>query len=671
MLRCFAPAPNFWMTVEHRLPTEEAWRASSRLQSLVDASPIATIVVDRQLSVELCNPAFERLFRYDRSEVVGFHIDDLIVPSELRGEATELRRRALAGEISRTVTRRRRKDGSLVDVAVSVVPFLVDGAVVGAYGLYEDVSEQRRAERRLRAQHAVAKVLANASTLQEAVPEILRAVGEAAGCEVGAVWRVDADAHVLQCIGVWHATATPAATFLAQTHETTFPMGGDLPGRVWRTGQPAWVPNVVTDPNFRRASAAAADGLRGAFAFPLYQGRKVTGVMEFFSREVREPDQDLLRLFDGVGEQIGQFVERRRAEEELSRFFMLSIDPLCIAGFDGYFKRLNPAWERALGFTLEELLARPYLDLVHPEDQEATFREIEKISTGATRLSFENRFLCKDGSYRWLVWHAVPLPSEGVMYAVARDITLQREAAEELEAALRMKSDFVSFVTHQLRTPLAGVKWMLELADQPEVPAEIRSSIHDARLSADRLIGLVNDLLDVARIEGGKLTVVPQDVDLGVLTRSVADELSPLVKEKQQRFLSAGCEERLPPVVVDPQLIRQVLLNLLSNAIKYTPEGGEIRVRIERRGGQLEWSVRDTGIGVPAAARDRLFEKFYRAENAATTDTEGTGLGLYLVRLILERSGGHTWFESEEGAGSTFGFTLRAGGGMREARHGE
>jgi CheY-like chemotaxis protein len=167
------------------------------------------------------------------------------------------------------------------------------------------------------------------------------------------------------------------------------------------------------------------------------------------------------------------------------------------------------------------------------------------------------------------------------------------------------------------------------------------SYVRDASESAERLIGLVNDLLDASRLESGSLKMKPQPTGLVELTQSVLDEVTTLVRARGHRLSVEGAETA-PRVLADPQLLRQVILNLTSNAIKYTPAGGAVMVRIGRENGLARWAISDTGVGIPGAAQARLFEKFFRAENAATIETEGTGLGLYLVRTGLVRIRGRS-----------------------------
>src|SRR5439155_25805622 len=157
--------------------------------------------------------------------------------------------------------------------------------------------------------------------------------------------------------------------------------------------------------------------------------------------------------------------------------------------------------------------------------------------------------------------------------------------------------------------------------------------------------------------ESGKLQVTLEPVRLQQLTYDVLADVATLVKEKGHD-LDIQCEPDMPIAMLDTQLLRQVILNLLSNAIKYTPPGGRIEIRIRREGPALHWTIRDSGIGISTESQQRLFEKFFRADNAHTIDTEGTGLGLYPVRLIIERLGGTITCESEVGRGTLFHFTL-------------
>jgi signal transduction histidine kinase len=296
-----------------------------------------------------------------------------------------------------------------------------------------------------------------------------------------------------------------------------------------------------------------------------------------------------------------------------------------------------------------------YWNMIHPEDRE---RVREALKTHLERGEiFSEEYRISDGNkgYVSISDRATAIRDQNNkpvrLIGTVCDIT-ERKQAEQ------MKSDFVSFVTHQLRTPLSGVKWMLELAsEERQNIEETQSYIQDARISTDRLIGLVNDLLDISRLEQGRLEVSFERIDLADLTNEVVNEMRPLLLEKKQKFF-LHVADNLPSLCADEQLLRQVITNLVSNATKYTPIGGEIKIQMMCEMAEIRWIIRDSGIGIPRPNVGRLFEKFYRAENALAVETEGTGLGLYLVRLIIERLGGNVWCDSEEGVGSTFQFTL-------------
>ena len=188
--------------------------------------------------------------------------------------------------------------------------------------LCRTIIERKQVERRLALQYAVARVLAETATLDEATQRILQTICDSLGWEVGAIWNVDRKANALSCFDLWHADTFSAQEFTAATRETTFPPDIGLPGRVWASGKPAWITDVTKDPNFPRAPIATHVGLHGAFAFPILLGGEVTGVIEFFSREIQRPDDDLLQMMAALGSEIGLFIERKRAEEEREKVIL-------------------------------------------------------------------------------------------------------------------------------------------------------------------------------------------------------------------------------------------------------------------------------------------------------------------------------------------------------------
>ena len=371
---------------------------------------------------------------------------------------------------------------------------------------------ENEAVRRLHAQYAVARALAESTSLGEAAPRVLRAICEALGWDHGGLWRVDAAAGVLRCVETWQTPGLAFPGFEETSRRLAFASGEGLPGRVWESRRPAFIPDVSADDNFPRAKVASREGLRGALGTPIVLGEQVLGVLEFFSREIARPDEELLEMLATIGSQVGQFVERKRAESELETLFEMSPDMLCIAGVDGTFRRLNPAWEKTLGFTAAELTSRPYVEFVHPDDRGATTAEAGSIASGAGSALFENRYLCKDGSYRWLAWKTAPLPGEGLIYAMARDVTEQKRAAEELRQARgggargepgegRLPRQ------HEPRDPDADERGHRDGRAPPRHRARARSSASTwsrSRTRRSRCSGLINDVLDFSKIEAGR-----------------------------------------------------------------------------------------------------------------------------------------------------------------------
>jgi PAS domain S-box-containing protein len=195
--------------------------------------------------------------------------------------------------------------------------FSPTGDPVEVIGTHVDVTERKRAEERLVVQHTVTQLLAEAATVEEATPKILRAIGECLGWDVGALWRVDREPGVLRCVEVWHKGSVQVPEFESASRERTFLPGIGLPGKVWLSREPRYISDLLQEANFQRTPIAARERLQAAFGFPILLGGEVLGVIEFFSREIRQPDQELLNMLGTIGSQIGQFIERKRAEQAL------------------------------------------------------------------------------------------------------------------------------------------------------------------------------------------------------------------------------------------------------------------------------------------------------------------------------------------------------------------
>ena len=402
-------------------------------------------------------------------------------------------------------------------------------------------------------------------------------------------------------------------------------------------------------------------------------------------------EQDGECHFSGI---LTDITERKRAVNEVDSVFRLSFDLICIASTDGYFKRVNPSFTRVLGWSAEDLLGQPFYTFIHPEDLPATEREVALLAKGQPTVRLENRYRCRDGTYRWLSWTCQPQP-DGTLHAIARDVSDHREAeqlrlraAEELrlakeaaEAANQAKSNFLANMSHEIRTPMNGVIGMTGILLDTELDDAQRSATETIRSSADNLLTVINDILDFSKIEAGRLELERIDFDV----RQTIEEAMDLLGDKARRKgieLACDIDAQVPTLVAgDPGRLRQILVNLLSNAVKFTARG-EVVVRVgmitdeqsglqrarasgalppETEGTQplrLRFSVLDTGIGISAPTIERLFRSFTQADASTTRQYGGTGLGLAICKRLAELMGGGIGVTSVEGQGSDFTFTI-------------
>ena len=322
------------------------------------------------------------------------------------------------------------------------------GKVLRMVGAMSDITERKLTAQRLAIQYEVTRILSDSPSLDDAVRRIMQAICEGLGWHMGAIWQVCAAENLVRCVDLWHAPDRDLGEFTEITRHINFAPDVGMPGRVWRSGEPLWIPDVARDPNFPRAPYAARAGLHGAFGFPIRHGSEVLGVLEVFSHEIQEPDDELLQMMNGIGSQIGQFIERTQVEEELARSEQ-KYRQLFESSRDAIMTIFPPEWKftSANAATLELFGVRDEQEFItlgpsdlsperQPDGNPSSFKAQRVIATAMEHGShfFEWTHQRLDGTafFATVLLTRVELEGRSGLQATVRDITERKRAEEEL-----------------------------------------------------------------------------------------------------------------------------------------------------------------------------------------------------------------------------------------------
>jgi PAS domain S-box-containing protein len=361
---------------------------------------------------------------------------------------------------------------------------------------------------------------------------------------------------------------------------------------------------------------------------------------------------------------------------EYKHFFNQSTDFACIANMEGYYEVVNDHFERVLGYSDAVLLKNKFIDLVHPDDKEATEKEMKQLLDSNRTVNFVNRYRKKDGGYVWFDWNSSFSPDTKKIYAIARDITEQKRVATELleakikaeeaqrkaEMAMESKQQFLSNMSHEIRTPLNGIIGFTKVILKTDLSAKQKEYLTAIKMSGDTLIVLINDILDLAKVDAGKMTFEQTPFKIASSISSMMHLFESKIQEKNL-VLVKEYDSKIPSVLVgDPVRLHQIILNLVSNAIKFTNKGRiTISVKLlkeEAENVTIEFAITDTGIGISEDKIGNIFENFHQASSNTTRLYGGTGLGLAIVKQLVESQGGTIQVKSTPNEGSVFSFTL-------------
>ncbi len=357
-----------------------------------------------------------------------------------------------------------------------------------------------------------------------------------------------------------------------------------------------------------------------------------------------------------------QQAHRPKTPEELLKIFADAAPIGIYVVQDGKFQLTNRELQEISGFSGEALLGvTPLTDLVHPDDRDMVRENAVQMLKGNHCSPYEFRALGKDGGFMWVMEAVTPIEYQGRRATLGyfMDITEQKRAEEALLELERIKSELIARASHELRTPLFSIRGFTKLLLEDKVPdAETRKEfLLLIDQNSERLSNLVDDILDASVIDAGRMVIKREHASLKEVVERVVANLRKVAKERGIA-LEAELPEVLPEVIGEERRLEQVVANLVGNAIKFSYEHGQVVVRAEMGDGELLVHVIDRGIGIPAGDIPHLFEKFYQVDGSMTRTTGGTGLGLYIVKHIVEAHGGRIWVDSKVGEGSTFSFTV-------------
>jgi PAS domain S-box-containing protein len=468
------------LDITEREQAEQELRATTRLlESIVQSAPVGIVTSDRDGLITGWNPAAEAMFGWSREEVLGREPPHF-VPGDSDG--VDSRARAQSGRtVADAEGRRLRRDGTIVSVRYAKAPLYdSEGQVAGTTAILTDVTERRRAERRLAAQHAVARALAESATLDEAGPRILEEVCRALGWEIGGLWTIDQSLDRLRLASIWYSGERQLERFVEESWSLELDRGEGFPGAVWESGETRWFTDVAGSSRSRTAAVASA-GLHGALAAPIVSGGELLGVLELFSTRVWEPDDDLVAMLGSIGSQIGQFLLRTQADrdvrerEERFRTLVANLPGAvyrCAADEGRTMSYLSDVIREITGYPASDFVdgaARSFASVIHPDDRATVTRVVGNAVGRKEPFELEYRIVHADGAVRWVAERGQPIigPGGPVLWldGAIFDVTEQHAA----EAALATERDRIARTNHLLDSIVESLPTPLFLKDADEL----------------------------------------------------------------------------------------------------------------------------------------------------------------------------------------------------------
>ena len=664
--------------------SDEIAASEERLHMMLEAAMVGLALVDGDGRWQQVNDRLGLILGRSRDELPHLTLEEVTAESDrpALAEALALLRGGdivrWEGELTQV-----RSDGSRVPVslAISTAPGRASGESL-LLVQETDISARKRLDGLRDCLVAIRHVIVSGLTWEQAVSQLLGSMCTYLDWDLAQFWAADSDRQALRVRHYWHREAAGFQAFREESRATAIPMGFGLLGRVWQSGVVASVEDLSKTNDYPRSDLARTAGLNSVLAFPVVESGVVIGAIELLAGHVRTVQDDEVTMLSTAGVEIGQFIRRsetsqalRRSEADHRAIFERSPIGIVRVSSEGELVESNAAVLSMLGHDFEAMRGSAWPDLLRAYDQAAARLQLAPLLAGITSSSsVQIRAATAAGKWLWLQLTATSIPDsngrpEHVLVMI-EDVTTVRETSDQLADALesqrsananlekldQTKTEFLSIVSHEFRTALTGIQGFSELIRDGGLEAdEVRAYGGYIFNDADRINRLIGDMLDLDRMESGRMSMRSGDVDINeVLTEAIARASTGVSTVE----FEADLDPRLPIVAGDRDRLIQVVSNLVSNAVKYSPDGGRVTLSTRGEGGFALISVTDTGLGIPPDEIGHVFERFRRVRSGAAQSIPGTGLGLTIVKQIVEMHGGRIWVESAVGHGSAFHFTI-------------
>ena len=667
--------------IEEALRTEKEY-----VGHIISSAPTIICCIAPDGTTRSVNKAITFVTGYAPEEVIGRNWWRLLYPGDDYAQVERLLNAFEKGRVVNYEMTLTTKSGDKRVVSWSSANrFDERGELLEIIAIGADVTKRKRTEARQAMEHAVTRALAESGGAEQTMPRIIETICTTLGWDCGAERYLD-DAGRVLCGATWTVAVPEIARFIEACRSPVPLNPNGIVGRTLAARAPQWVRDLS---DVRRAPLAFAAGLRAAFAFPVLADGAAVGTLEFFSRDIREPEPELLETALAIGSQIGQLMTRQRAEgaqraaDQQLRLIAENV-PDVVYQFrldaDGAFsfpfvsERVRDLYGVCAGEVMRDY--RLVFDPVLPAYRGELLKSMLRSKRQRRPWSFEAPIRAADGALKWVRGQsAVSFPADGAVVwdGVLSDVTAQKlaelevqrlnesleqrvaERTAELSAVNRELEAFAYSVSHDLRAPLRSINGFSRIVLEQtagRLDPEAAENLQRVRAAGHRMEQLIDDLLRLSRVTRGELRRVP--VDLSAMAEAIAAELTRGQPQRAVRFdIAPGLTAH-----ADPELMRILLDNLLNNAWKFTQKQASalIEVGAVQQYGKTVYHVRDDGAGFDMAYADKLFGAFQRLHGPA--EFEGTGVGLATVQRIIHRHGGRVWAEARPGAGATFYFTV-------------